>query len=235
MHPHPRFENSLELLPRLPAWRHAPPMRRLRVRRRCPRAAMSTGSRRSARATRSLGCVAGGDANKISPSSPSKGALMNVERLDRVAEEVFQGLNEVVADRVHMNSNPGGSCCCPGSTASPPGSRMQTPWRYGERREHRLTPPGVRLSPRRLNPRIPIEGGAPRPGTGRGPPPNEPPSLFGRSAVGEPGGPPPAVAPPGTGVPRPEGRPRRGPLGGGPPPPPTRPGRGDHPLPPGWP
>lgn len=54
----------------------------------------------------------------IPTSSPSKGALVDVERLDRVAEEVFRGLNDVVADRVHTNSNPGRSSCCPSSTAS---------------------------------------------------------------------------------------------------------------------
>ncbi len=64
--PRPGFKNLLELLPRLPAWRHAPPIRRLRVRRRCPRAAMSTGSRRSARAACSPGRRRG-DVNKISP------------------------------------------------------------------------------------------------------------------------------------------------------------------------
>lgn len=72
--PRPRFKNLLGLLPRLPAWRHAPPIRRLRVRRRCPRAAMSTRSGRSARAARSPGGVAGGDVNKISPSSPLEGS-----------------------------------------------------------------------------------------------------------------------------------------------------------------
>ena len=65
--PRPRFKNLLGLLPRLPAWRHAPPIRRLRVRHRCPRAAMSTGSRRSARAACSPGGRRRGDANKISP------------------------------------------------------------------------------------------------------------------------------------------------------------------------
>ena len=72
--PRPRFKNLLGLLPRLPAWRHAPPIRRLRVRHRCPRAAMSTRSGRSARAARSPGGVAGGDVNKISPSSPLEGS-----------------------------------------------------------------------------------------------------------------------------------------------------------------
>ena len=107
---------------------------------------------------------------------------MNVEQLDRVAEEVFRNLNEVVTGRVPMNSNPGRSSCCPSSTASPP--RRPYPGPPGA-----MANVGIAGAPHLVNtvfffalgariPRIPIEGGAPRPSTG-GLPPNETPlSLY---------------------------------------------------------
>lgn len=123
------------------------------------------------------GAPQGATRTRSRPAPPSKGALLRIERFDRVAAEVFRGLDEVVAGRVPMNSTPRSSTSPP---CTPPTAVPGPPWRHGERRDPRRAPltnavffpaPGARI------PQIPIEGGVPRPSTGRGLPPNEPPSL----------------------------------------------------------
>lgn len=114
---------------------------------------------------------------------PSRGALLHVEQLDRVAEEVFRGLDQVVERRVHMNSDSQGSSCSPTSPPwtprrpypGPPGAMASPgiPGRPAMANKMFFLAIGARISG------IPIEGGAPRPRTGWRPPPEQTPlSLY---------------------------------------------------------
>ena len=131
--PRTGFMNLPDEPSRSPACRHARPGRRRRTRRRCPlaitvmRIPMLCSSNLLPRdaspgVTRSR--------SRLAP--PSRGALLHVEQLDRVAEEVFRGLNQVVERRVHMNSDSQGSSCSPTSPLGPPDGRTRAPlapWR----------------------------------------------------------------------------------------------------------
>jgi hypothetical protein len=126
--PRTRFKNSLGRPSRSPACRHARPGRRRRTQRRCPlaitvmRIPMLCSSnllprKASPGVTRTR--------SRLAP--PSRGALLRVAQLDRVAEDVFRGLDEVVERRLRTNSNPAGAAAARLHPLGPPDGRTRAP------------------------------------------------------------------------------------------------------------
>ena len=131
--PRTRFKNSPGRPSRSPACRHARPERRRRTRRRCPlaitvmRILMPSPSNLLPRDA-SPGVTR--TRSRLAP--PSRGALLHVEQFDRVAEDVFRGLDEVVERRLRTNSNPAGAAAARLHPLGPPDGRTRAPlapWR----------------------------------------------------------------------------------------------------------